>query len=344
MGFAVYHSEKGSVSSGGIGNHIDRIKGMEHTYTHADPSRSHLNEDLLNNNKYSKMPLHQAISERIEKGYKGDRKLRKDAVKYVTHILTGSHKEMIDIFKDNDKTNDWLSANYDFLKEEFGYENIVRLTLHLDEKTPHIHAVTVPITNEGKLSAKEVIGNRKDMQDRQDRYAAHMKPFGLQRGLKRTGIKHEDASTYNSRIMKAQNEVNLEVAAPSKNVLGVYKDNSVIEMQNALKSSRLALGDLQEKLKKEKIKSKSTEAASEKTYNRLVQKSKEVIQLKKNTAQHQIAVNNYLVELATKPEKFLALRNEVQSKLKKIEKPAAEIKTEVKNEVKKGRGRGGYSL
>ena len=37
MSYAVYHSEKGSISSGGIGNHIDRTPGAEHTYEHADP-------------------------------------------------------------------------------------------------------------------------------------------------------------------------------------------------------------------------------------------------------------------------------------------------------------------
>ena len=36
--YATYHAEKGSVSSGGIGKHIDRAEGAEHTYRHADQS------------------------------------------------------------------------------------------------------------------------------------------------------------------------------------------------------------------------------------------------------------------------------------------------------------------
>ena len=37
--YAVFHSEKGKVSSAVIGRHIDRTKGAEYTYEHADPSK-----------------------------------------------------------------------------------------------------------------------------------------------------------------------------------------------------------------------------------------------------------------------------------------------------------------
>ena len=43
----------------------------------------------------------------------------------------------------------------------------------------HIHAVTVPLTSDGRLSAKEVLGGRKEMSERQDRYAAQMKSLDL---------------------------------------------------------------------------------------------------------------------------------------------------------------------
>jgi len=62
--------------------------------------------------------------------------------------------------------------------------------------------VTVPITEDGRLSAKSVLGDRKEMSARQDRYAEKMAEFGLKRGLKRTGIKHEDAKEYYARIKK----------------------------------------------------------------------------------------------------------------------------------------------
>lgn len=43
-------------------------------------------------------------------------------------------------------------------------------TVHLDEKTPHMHFGIVPITQDGRLSAKEVIGNKKALTEFQDRF------------------------------------------------------------------------------------------------------------------------------------------------------------------------------
>ncbi|MCK0201400.1 MobV family relaxase [Ornithobacterium rhinotracheale] len=200
MGYAVLHSEKGKTSSGGIGNHIDRVAGAEHTYLHADKSRTHLNVNIGLLNDYHKKPLKQAIAERIEEGYKGKKAIRKDAVKYMTHVLTGTHEDMVEIFKDEEKKDAWIISNVKFLIDEFGRENIVRATVHLDEKTPHMHAVIVPLTEDGRLSAKEVMGNKKEMQERQDRYAEEMEKFGLKRGIRSTGIKHESAREYYARI------------------------------------------------------------------------------------------------------------------------------------------------
>ena len=105
----------------------------------------------------------------------------------------------------------------------------------------HIHAVTVPLTSDGRLSAKEVLGGRKEMSERQDRYAAQMKSFGLERGEKATGIKHENAREYYARIEQAQNSIDKNDFKAQKNVLGVYKSESVEELENALKSQKTAL-------------------------------------------------------------------------------------------------------
>ncbi|MRI64595.1 hypothetical protein EDM00_11455 [Ornithobacterium rhinotracheale] len=198
-GFAVYHIEKGSISSGGIGKHIDREKGAEHSYRHADPSRRHLNKNYKVHEDRHEMKLSDAINERIKEGYKSKAKIRKNAVKYVTHILTGSHEDMKRM-EQNGTLGEWVRENYEFLSQEYGFKNIVRFTLHMDEKTPHLHAVTVPLTKDGRLSAFEIIGNRKKMQERQDRYAERMEQFGLRRGIKSTGITHEGAREYYTRM------------------------------------------------------------------------------------------------------------------------------------------------
>ena len=246
MSYAVYHAEKGAVSPGGIGKHIDREPGAEHTYQHSDPERRDLNQNILLN-EHCKKALHTAISDRISEGYSAKNKagelkaIRKDAVKYTTHILTGSHEQMKKIETDPNIRKAWIDKNLEFIKNEYGEKNIVRFSVHRDEKTMHIHAVTVPLTEDGRLSAKELLGDRLAMSQRQDRYAEQMKSFGLERGQKATGIKHESAREYYSRIEKAQETISKNDFKPEKNVLGVYKSESVEEMQNILKSQKTAL-------------------------------------------------------------------------------------------------------
>ena len=246
MSYAVYHAEKGAVSPGGIGNHIDREPGAKHTYRHADPERMHLNEHITVNAHCDKT-LHLAISDRIKEGYNARNKagelksIRKDAVKYTTHILTGSHEQMKKIEADPNLRKAWITKNLEFVKNEYGEKNIVRFSIHRDEKTLHIHAITVPLTEDGRLSAKELLGDRLAMSQRQDRYAEQMKPFGLSRGQKATGIKHESAREYYSRIQEVQETISKNDFKPEKNLLGAYKSESVEEMQNILKSQKIAL-------------------------------------------------------------------------------------------------------
>ena len=136
---------------------------------------------------FTTMELHEAVEKRIEEGYQAKNKagelkaIRKDAVKYNTHILTGTHEKMKEIEDNPQQREAWIVANLDFIKKEFGSENLVRFAVHRDEKTMHIHAVTVNLTKDGRLSAKEIIGSKKEMQQRQDRYSEAMKPFGLER-------------------------------------------------------------------------------------------------------------------------------------------------------------------
>lgn len=262
MSYAVYHAEKGAVSPGGIGKHIDREPGAEHTYRHSDPERRDLNQNVLLN-EHCRKPLHTAISDRISEGYSAKNKagelkaIRKDAVKYTTHILTGSHEQMKKIEADPNVRKAWIGKNLEFIKNEYGEKNIVRFSIHRDEKTMHIHAVTVPLTEDGRLSAKEILGDRLAMSQRQDRYAEQMKSFGLERGQKATGIKHESAREYYSRIETAQETITKNDFKPEKNLLGIYKPESVEKMQNILKSQKIALKskDLEiEKLKQQQKK------------------------------------------------------------------------------------------
>lgn len=324
MAYAVLHSEKGKSGSGGIGNHIDRKKGMEHTFPHADPERINQNKVFKVHGDNHKLSLTDAINKRLAEGYTGKKAIRKDAVKFTTHVLTGSHDKMIEIFKDKEKANKWIQANYSFVSEEFGKENIVRFNLHLDERTPHIHVVTVPLTEDGRLSAREMFGNKSDMQKRQDRYAEKMKPFELQRGEMRTGIKHEDAKAYYSR-MNIANDVNSDDLIENKTILGLNrgldKDKTIESFKMALNAQKTALKSNQLDLSRAKKQLSEVKRKAEHTsikYERVLMNDKIYIEEQRKMIQdvqskmysnvkHQLNFNYKLHELNQEERKGVVL-------------------------------------
>ena len=237
---AVLHIEKGKGFGGGTGNHIDRTPGHEHTYTNADSARLHLNQDHTPE-EYKRFTIPQAIALRMKSGYTSPRKIRANAVRYMETILSGSHDQMIKI-QEEGRLNEWVAANKKFAEEEYGADNIIRFVLHLDETTPHIHCVTVPLTKDGRLSAKDVMGHRKEMRERQDNYALAMKPFGLERGEKNSIAVHDYASDYNKRMdIVAEKMDTLTV----EGFLGINKSKTIENLEAALRTALMRLEKLE---------------------------------------------------------------------------------------------------
>ena len=58
--------------------------------------------------------------------------------------------------------------------KKFGEENILSAVVHLDERTPHMHVCFVPITKDGKLSSKTLIGGPTGLVKLQDDFYSHM--------------------------------------------------------------------------------------------------------------------------------------------------------------------------
>ena len=76
------------------------------------------------------------------------------------------------------------------------------------------------------------------MQERQDRYAEQMKSFGLERGLKNTGIDHEDAKAFYARMKQSVESGKVEDLEAKRSVLGVDlgvdKDKTIENLKTAL--------------------------------------------------------------------------------------------------------------
>ena len=245
--YAIIHVQKHSSAGGGLGNHIERTPGKEHTYPHADPGVKKHN--ISYNNGYKNISLGKAVKDRIEKGYTGKTAIRKDAVKFLSLILSGTHDQTMKINKSETMFNPWLKANIKFLEDEYGKENIVKLELHRDEKTPHFHAIVVPLTKDGSLSAKKVVGNRNDLKAFQDRYAAAMKPFGLERGEEESKNTHITTKEFYQELEKTRKEVQDLDLEKIKFIPPAIKTEMI---KNYVKTSKLDLNLEDLKLQKNK--------------------------------------------------------------------------------------------
>jgi len=149
------------------------------------------------------------------------RKTRKDAVGSLELILTASN----DYFTD-DNVESWTKANLDFAIAEYGEKNIISAILHMDETTPHLHLLIVPVVN-GKLNAKMKVGNKLAMSQYQNRYATAMEPLGLIRGKcsyaeNEEPTKHIDPSQY-IKELKATNEAQAKEIIKLKKAFDLFK-------------------------------------------------------------------------------------------------------------------------
>ena len=99
-------------------------------------------------------------------------KARKDSVRMVETLVTASPEFFAG--KKPREVREFFEHALEFLKTKQAEETIVSAVVHVDEKTPHIHLCFVPITADGRLSAKEIIGNKKKLTQWQDEYWKHM--------------------------------------------------------------------------------------------------------------------------------------------------------------------------
>ena len=83
---------------------------------------------------------------------------RKDSTRFVDTLITASPE----FFKGKSpkEIQAFFQRAAEFLTHRVGRENIVSAVVHMDEKTPHLHLTFVPLTEDNRLCAKEIIGNR----------------------------------------------------------------------------------------------------------------------------------------------------------------------------------------
>ncbi|WP_082418906.1 MobV family relaxase [Massilibacterium senegalense] len=144
------------------------------------------------------MDFNEKIKDRLEKDYKGKRKIRQDAIRHVDGIITSNDKFFENMSDSEIKV--FFEHSLEFIKKEYGEENLLYATIHLDEKTPHMHFGLVPLTKDGRLSAKEVLGNKRKLSALQDKYNAFVNEKGYDMDRGETTIdterKHKEMNVY----------------------------------------------------------------------------------------------------------------------------------------------------
>ena len=206
MSFGVCRVEKvkGAAAVAGLQLHNNRERQHSNTNPDIDRSRSGLNYSLIEQSTHSYNKL---IEGRLQQGYKGKKAIRKDAVRMCEMLFT-SDGEFFARLSEQEQQQFFIDC-FEFAAQRYGRENIIAATVHLDEATPHLHLDFVPLTQDGRLSAKEVLGGRKEMQQLQDDFYAFVaSKYGLDRGNRadiengETSRKHLETAEYKEKLAR----------------------------------------------------------------------------------------------------------------------------------------------
>lgn len=173
----------------GIQIHDRREKnGISHTNKDIDWNKTNENINLLEQPEKFRTVVSNRIAElNLER-------MRCDATVMCQALIT-SEKEFFNEMNQQEKLV-FFEKSLVFIKERYGEKNLVSATIHYDERTPHMHVNFVPVTKDGRLSAKDLF-SPKSLRVLQDDYNRYVREQGydLERGdigSKRKHLKVEE--------------------------------------------------------------------------------------------------------------------------------------------------------
>lgn len=183
MGYAIFRLEK--LKS--VSNAVKRQKHNERERGAALSDRDEAKVIKLRSQLAPQLRNEETFTEFFRRKLNGQ-KVRRDSVKGFEVVLTFSPGSV-----SGENLKAWASANFAFLCDTFGAENLQSVNLHLSETTEHIHAIVTCFDEAGKLRSKAFVNGPAHLSKIQDQYADKMKAFGLERGVskKLTKAKHK---------------------------------------------------------------------------------------------------------------------------------------------------------
>ena len=223
LAYHAQHFKSGSVGSLDRHNWLKRKEKDEHSNQDIDPGRSHLN--------FQPHPLDESLyvaaKRRIQEGCTGRVTA---ASNWITETIVYPPEDVVGRYKDGGDDAELRRYYADVLewhKWEFGAANVLVATVHLDETTPHMHTDVVPMTDDGKLSSKEVFA-RKNLRRHHTELAAFLndKGWDIQRGESTFGkqVRSKTVAEYKKDAEKAKNEILEEVAELKDTYASIKKE------------------------------------------------------------------------------------------------------------------------
>ena len=204
----------------GIEAHNERTKEKYASNPDIDPSRTHLNFHLIKPERKYRAESEKQIAE-------AGCRTRSDSVRVVEALITATPE----FFKGKKRAEikEFFNEALEFIKQNQAPETIISAVVHLDEKSPHMHLCFVPLTEDKRLCAKEILGNKKKLTQWQDKYWEHMvkKYPDLERGesASETGRDHIPTRVFKQMArLNKQHDKLVELLSDVK--LTNYKDKT----------------------------------------------------------------------------------------------------------------------
>lgn len=320
----VFHMEPRITIAGGLNRHITRkefVSDGERRFVHtwvpknADSAKTANNIELVSreytnsDGKNYELTLQEAVDKRL---HEANIKRRKGQASCLEIIFTGSHDRMVSMSQEELKK--WSSEILEWAKKQWGEENVVSASLHVDERTPHIHMIVVPIVTgqsrrtkfnqEHKKSTKTYKINhdklrlcKNEIYTKAKLYEYHDSLFqevnakyGLKRGefaLPGSKKKHQDSIDYNRQLA--------EEAAERRSLLAEIKAD-YDEIQADIQELQTKKDTLSSKVKEEQEKFNVAEEGAKKAEEKLtelegkIENNKELITRQKEAYNRQMEV------------------------------------------------------
>lgn len=200
VGYAVVHMMK--IKSGAVGG-IQSHNNREHepkTNPDVDMSRSEDNYDLIPCDNYKR-----SIKEKLSNLVESSRAIRKDAVVVCNFIVTSDNETMDALGADRQR--EFFQDSVKWFSDRYGADRVLNATVHMDETTPHLHIGVMPITQDGRLSAKAIF-TKTEMKAIQTEFARDVgEKYGLERGVEGSERTHlSEARFKEQKALEMANE------------------------------------------------------------------------------------------------------------------------------------------